>query len=64
MDKNLTLILAARIAPNALITPANDLETVKIVSVGARDLAKAQNFAQKYRFVFSRFPCHFSGGSC
>src|SRR5436190_1253365 len=39
---------AARIAPNALIKPARDVERVEVTAVAARDRSRAQAFATKH----------------
>lgn len=42
---------AARIAPRALVHPASVMSDARLVSIGARDASRAQDFAQRYGFA-------------
>jgi predicted dehydrogenase len=42
---------AARIAPKALVHPASVMSDARLVAVGARDIGRAQDFAQRYGFA-------------
>jgi predicted dehydrogenase len=51
------LLGAARIAPQALLKPAQQVAEVSVVGIGARDSTRAQVFAQKYNIprVFASY---------
>lgn len=44
---------AARIAPRAIITPANALLGAEVVGIGARNLERARNFAAQHSIPFA-----------
>jgi predicted dehydrogenase len=49
MALRIGILGAARIAPTALVRPAQELRDVLIVAVAARELSRAQQFAAKHR---------------
>jgi predicted dehydrogenase len=49
MALRIGILGAARIAPTALVRPAQELRDVQIVAVAARELSRAQQFAAKHR---------------
>jgi predicted dehydrogenase len=48
MALRIGILGAARIAPTALVRPAQELRDVRIVAVAARELSRAQQFAAKH----------------
>lgn len=42
---------AARITPNAIVQPATELDMVTLQAVASSDVRRAQNYAEKYKFV-------------
>jgi hypothetical protein len=45
--------ITAKVTPMSVINPANELDTVVVACIGARDLTRATEYAKKHGFVLS-----------